>query len=138
LRFLDKMELPAADRHIVATVQYYLPMNFTHQGAPWNKSTAQLSGIGWGTDEEKRALETNFAGVQAWSKRENRPILLGEFGAYDKAEMECRVRYTSHVARTAESLGWAWTYWQFDSDFLLWDMAKDDWVRPVLRALVPE
>src|SRR5437764_10101202 len=25
--FLDKMELPAADRHIVATVHYYLPMN---------------------------------------------------------------------------------------------------------------
>jgi endoglucanase len=137
IHYLDKMELPAGDRHIIATVHYYLPMEFTHQGAPWNKKTAGLSGIPWGTDEEKRKLEADFAGVQRWSKAESRPMLLGEFGAYDKAEMESRVRYTSFVVRTAEALGWAWTYWQFDSDFLLWDMGRDDWVRPIWKALVP-
>ena len=26
---------------------------------------------------------------------------------------------------TAESLGWAWTYWQFDSDFVVYDIAKE-------------
>jgi endoglucanase len=67
----------------------------------------------------------------------NRPILLGEFGAYDKGDMESRARYTAHAARTAESLGWAWAYWQFDSDFLLWDMQKDAWVAPILKALIP-
>ena len=38
---------------------------------------------------------------------------------------------------TAESLGWAWTYWQFDSDFIVYDMARDDWVQPIWKALVP-
>ena len=52
--------------------------------------------------------------------------------------MDSRVRYTSHVARTAEALGWAWSYWQFDSDFIVYDMAKDDWVQPIWRALIPE
>jgi endoglucanase len=52
--------------------------------------------------------------------------------------MDSRVRYTSFVARTAESLGWAWTYWQFDSDFIVWDMAKDRWVEPIWKALVPQ
>jgi endoglucanase len=52
--------------------------------------------------------------------------------------MEARVRYTSHVARTAEALGWAWAYWQFDSDFIVYDIAKDAWVRPIWRALIPE
>jgi endoglucanase len=51
--------------------------------------------------------------------------------------MDSRVLYTAHAARTAESLGWAWAYWQFDADFILWDMAKDAWVAPLLKALVP-
>ncbi len=140
IRYLDKLELPGSDRNILVTVHYYLPMNFTHQGARWNAATANLSGITWGTDAEKKKLEDDFAGVQQWSKTQSRPILLGEFGAYDRggADMDSRVRYTSHVARTAESLGWAWTYWQFDSDFVVYDMAKDDWVQPIWRALIPE
>lgn len=134
---LTQMELPADDRHIIVTVHYYLPMEFTHQGAPWNQETSKLAGIRWGTDVEKKRMEEDFAGVQAWSKAENRPILLGEFGAYDKADMDSRVAYTNHAARTAESLGWAWAYWQFDSDFIVWDMAKDAWVASILKALIP-
>lgn len=52
--------------------------------------------------------------------------------------MDSRVTYTAHLARTAESLNWAWAYWQFDSDFIVYDMPKDDWVRPIWRALIPE
>ena len=139
IHYLDKLELPESDRNIVVTVHYYLPMNFTHQGARWNAATAKLSGIAWGSDAEKQKVVEDFAGVQQWSKGQNRPILLGEFGAYDRggADMDSRVRYTSHVARTAESLGWAWTYWQFDSDFIVYDIARDDWVEPIRRALVP-
>ena len=137
IHHLDQMELPEDDRHLIVTVHYYLPMNFTHQGASWSKETAHLSGIAWGTDAEKQSVVDDFAGVQEWSKAHKRPILLGEFGAYDKGPLESRVAYTSWVARTAESLGWAWTYWQFDSDFIVWDMAKDDWVQPIWKALVP-
>jgi endoglucanase len=137
IRSLDKMLLPENDRHIIVTVHYYLPMTFTHQGAPWAKETANLSGVTWGTDEDKRRVDADFAGVQQWAKAANRPILLGEFGAYDKADMDSRVRYTSYLARVAESLGWSWTYWQFDSDFIAYDIGKDDWVGPVHSALVP-
>ncbi len=138
VHFLDRLELAENDRNIIVTVHYYLPMNFTHQGAPWNKATAKLSGVTWGSPEEMQAVKDDFAGVQEWSKAQNRPILLGEFGAYDKGDMDSRVRYTSHVARTAESFGWAWAYWQFDSDFIVYDMAKDEWVGPIRRALIPE
>jgi len=134
---LSKLELPSADRHIIVTVHYYLPMNFTHQGAPWVESTSKLSGITWGTDEERQRMEKDFAGVQKWARENNRPIFLGEFGAYDKADMTSRARYIGHAARTAESLGWAWAYWQFDGDFILYDMKKDDWVQPIRDALIP-
>ena len=45
-------------------------------------------------------------------------------------------RYTDFVARTAEASGWSWAYWQFDSDFILYDMKRDGWVEPILAALV--
>lgn len=137
IHHLDKLDLPEDDRHLIVTVHYYLPMAFTHQGASWNKATAHLSGVTWGTDAEKQRVADDFAGVQQWSKTHDRPILLGEFGAYDKGPMDSRVLYTSWVARTAESLGWAWTYWQFDSDFIVWDMTKDAWVEPIRKALIP-
>ncbi len=137
IEFLDKLELPADDRNLIVTVHTYLPMEFTHQGAWWNAENKDRSGITWGSDAEKQAIEKLFGVAQQWSKKENRPILLGEFGSYDKAPMESRERYTAFLARTAESLGWAWTYWQFDSDFILYNIDKDEWVRPIWKALVP-
>jgi len=112
-------------------------MQFTHQGASWTNQRDKV-GISWGTDAEKNAVRADFEKVNAWARKNNRPIFLGEFGAYDRAPMESRVRYTDFVARTAESFGWSWAYWQFDSDFILWDMKKDTWVEPILKALIPE
>ena len=134
---LDKLELPPDDRHIIVTVHYYLPMRFTHQGAPWSPENVKLSGIAWGTDAEKRAIQDDFGVVAKWAKANNRPILLGEFGAYEKGDIDSRVRYDAFLARTAEQLGFAWTYWQFDGDFIVYDIDKDEWVKPIWRALAP-
>jgi hypothetical protein len=135
---LPKLELPAADRNLIVTVHYYAPMEFTHQGASWTAEWKDKTGVVWtGTDQERRRVELDFAPVQEWAAVHDRPVLLGEFGAYDRADMDSRARYTAHVARTAERLGWSWAYWQFDSDFVLYDVAKDAWVEPLLKALVP-
>lgn len=138
IEHLDELKLPEDDRNIIVTVHYYEPMRFTHQGARWNKETAQLSGITWGGAEEKARVARDFALVQKWSQEHHRPILLGEFGAYEKAPMDSRATYVATVARAAESLGWAWTYWQFDSDFVVYDIDKDQWVEPLLKALIPQ
>jgi endoglucanase len=134
---LNYLTLPEGDRNIIVTVHYYEPFAFTHQGAPWSPNTVNLSGVTWGTEAEKARLEEDFARAQKWSLAQRRPILLGEFGAYDKGPMESRARYTAHVARTAESLGWAWTYWQFDSDFIVYDIDRNQWIEPILEALIP-
>ncbi len=133
---LAELELPANDRNLIVTVHYYKPMEFTHHGAPWT-GQRDKSGVTWGTEAEREAVKRDFAKVATWSKEHNRPIFLGEFGAYDKGPMESRVRYTDAVARTAESFGWSWAYWQFDGDFILWDMKRDAWVEPILHALIP-
>lgn len=133
---LNELDLPTEDRHLIVTVHYYKPMPFTHQGAAWTGQKDKV-GFSWGTDAEKQAVRDDFAKVNAWAQQQNRPIYLGEFGAYDRAPMDSRVRYIQFVARTAEAHGWSWAYWQFDSDFILWDMNRDAWVEPILRALIP-
>ena len=135
---LPELKLPAADRHIIVTVHYYEPHEFTHQGATWGDAAwRKLSGIRWGSPADLAKLDENFDKAQAWAKANDRPILLGEFGAFDKAPQEDRIKYTAAVARAAEKRGWAWTYWQFDSNFIVYDIDKDAWNTPIYKALVP-
>ena len=75
--------------------------------------------------------------VRAWSDAHHRPIFLGEFGAYEKGDLVSRTRYDSFVARAAEMHGFPWVYWQFDSDFIVYDVGRDSWVEPILNALIP-
>jgi endoglucanase len=134
---LQELELPENDRHLIVSVHYYQPMTFTHQGAAWTNQRDK-TGIVWeGTDAERQKIRDDFAKVTAWANAHRRPVFLGEFGAYDRAPMESRVRYTDCVARTAEANGWSWAYWQFDSDFILYDVRQDHWVEPILHALIP-
>jgi endoglucanase len=138
ISWLPRLELPADDRHIIVSVHYYEPHRFTHQGATWGDAEwRNLSGIRWGSAADFAKIEKDFDAAQAWAKKHDRPVFLGEFGAYDKAPLEDRVRYTSAVARAAEKRGWAWTYWQFDSNFIVYDIDRDAWNEPIYRALVP-
>jgi endoglucanase len=135
---LDKLDLPATDRNLIVTVHYYEPMRFTHQGAAFEPEYKNHTGITWrGTQQEQARIRDDFDKAAAWAKAQHRPIFLGEFGAYDKAPLDSRVRYISAVARAAEARGWSWAYWQFDSDFILYDMQRDGWIEPIRRALIP-
>ncbi len=135
--YLDDLDLPTNDRNLIVTVHYYNPFEFTHQGTPWTNQK-DTSGVVWtGSEEERRAVARDFNRAQSWAKEHGRPIYLGEFGAYDKADMPSRTRYLDFVARQAEKRGWSWAYWQFDSDFTAYDMANQRWIAPILHALIP-
>jgi endoglucanase len=129
---------PADDQHIIATFHYYHPMNFTHQGAYWvGPAIQKLSGVTWGSEADVTLLNKELDMVKAWADAHHRPMFLGEFGAYDKAAMEYRVKWDEAVARGAEARGFSWVYWQFDPDFTVYDFKKDGWVEPILHALIP-
>jgi endoglucanase len=137
INFLDKLELPEKDKNIIVTIHYYNPMEFTHQGASWTSQKEKV-GIEWkGTVEEKQAIIKDFQKAQDWANMNGRPLFLGEFGVYDKADMDSRVRYLSYVARQAEMMGWSWAYWQFDSDFIAYDILHNRWIEPIRDALIP-
>ncbi len=134
---LAELVLPAGDRNIIATVHYYEPFTFTHQGAAFEGREDDV-GYEWrGTESEQAAIKADFLTAAQWAKENERPILLGEFGAYDAADMDSRARWTSFVVRLAESHGWSWSYWQFDSDFIVYDIDADKWVEPIRDALIP-
>jgi endoglucanase len=134
---LDELNLPSDDRNIIASVHYYSPFEFTHQGAAWTNQRNKL-GVTWkATPEEQAAVRRDLDKAQAWSQKEHRPVYLGEFGAYDKAEMPSRVRYLGFVAREAEQRGWSWAYWQFDGDFILYDIPHGHWIEQIRDAVIP-
>ena len=138
-RELDQLQLPEDDRNLIVTFHYYEPFGFTHQGAGWvAPEFSILKDVPFGTPEQIAQIGKDFDVVKAWSIKHDRPILLGEFGAYDKAPMAGRVLWTETVSRAAKERGFARAYWQFSSDFLLYDFKKQEWVEPILRAVDPK
>ncbi len=138
IKFLKDLTLPEDDSNIIVAIHYYSPIQFTHQGAPWSVKSKDLSGIEWKeTDTAVLAVQQDFDMAQDWAKQHNRPLTLGEFGAYEKADMPSRIRWTNYIARQAERRNWSWSYWQFDSDFIVYDLDKDEWKKDILNALIP-
>ena len=135
--FLDDLKLPSDDRNLIVTVHYYNPFAFTHQGTPWTNQKDKTGVVWEGTDQEREEIVRDLQRAQGWAKSHGRPVYLGEFGAYDKADMPSRARYLDFVARQAEKRGWSWAYWQFDSDFILYDIPNRHWVKPLVDALAP-
>lgn len=138
LRELPNLVLPESDRNLLVTFHYYDPFGFTHQGAGWT-DLKELRGVSFGSAADLAQLREDFGKVAAWGAAHRRPILLGEFGAYDKSGTPeaMRTAYTAAVAREAEGHGFGWAYWQFDGDFIVWDMKANAWVEPIRRALIP-
>ena len=135
---LPKLKLPN-DSNLILTVHYYDPFKFTHQGATWaSKEVRDLSGLKWtGSVAEKKELHDRFEQVSVWARQHNRPVFLGEFGAYEKADLDSRARWTAAVAREAESRGWSWAYWEFAAGFGAYDRIHKSWREPLKNALIP-
>ena len=135
---LKNLSLPADDRRLIPTFHYYEPFKFTHQGAPWQQGADVWLGTKWaGTADERKKLADDFAVADAWAKENRRPLYVGEFGAFDKADMASRAAWTGAVRAEAERLGMPWAYWEFASSFGCFDPIAHRWKKPLLEALVP-
>jgi endoglucanase len=129
---------PPDDANIIITFHYYSPFQFTHQGAEWASGSEAWLGTKWtGSDTQRRIMRSDFSIAADWGRRNNRPIFLGEFGAYSKADMNSRALWTDAVARTAEEMGISWSYWEFCSGFGVYDPVAEQWRDPLLKALIP-
>jgi endoglucanase len=138
IEHLKDLKLPEADRNVIVTVHYYAPFEFTHQGAEWVDNSARWLGTKWeASPRQLQAIERDFDRAAEWAKAHDRPIFLGEFGAYSKADTESRRRWTNAVARAAEARGFSWSYWEFGSGFGAYDREQRRWRPFLLESLVP-
>lgn len=136
---MQKLVLPENEDNMIFTFHYYNPFRFTHQGAEWVDGADEWLGTQWlRSASEVSAISTEFDNVEAWADQHNIPVFLGEFGAYNKADMDSRVRWTNFVAREAEARNFSWAYWEFIAGFGLYDGEQARWREPLLNALIPQ
>jgi len=137
IHFLKNLELPSRDQNLIASVHFYEPFRFTHQGASWVEKTIPIGTAWMGSDEERDEILADLDEAARWSKEHNIPINVGEFGAYSKADMASRVRWTGFLCREMEKRGFSWNYWEFCSGFGAYDLDVGAWRAELLAALIP-
>jgi endoglucanase len=135
---LNGLEIPKGESKIMVTFHMYSPSSFTHQGASW-VTPVHPTGIHWpGKDVELacRIIQIELDFAKNWSDNHpGIPILLGEFGAYNKGDMVSRANWTAYIRKQAEIRGFSWTYWEFCSDFGVYSNNTGQWFEPLVVAL---
>lgn len=130
---------PAGDRHLIGSFHYYFPLEFTHQGASWAAAYKDLKNVGWeGTPAEVEDVRRGLLEAKKWADKYNLPVNLGEFGALSTADMAARARWTRCVRETAESLGFSWSYWEFNRGFGICDRQTGELRQPLVDALLKD
>lgn len=102
----------------------------------------------WFSQYNAFPYETNPAGPKPivrtfeWAERQREslecPLWLGEFGAYEKADMRSRINWTSFIREQAEARDIPWAYWEFGAGFGIYDRDNEQWNEGLLKALLPE
>lgn len=131
---LPKLRLPR-DRNLIVSFHNYDPFPFTHQGVehlarPFPTGTTCCDGA------QRKAVSDAMDKAQQWNRANGYPVHLGEFGAYEKADMPSRETYTRLVRDEAERRGIGWAYWEFASSFGVYSPKTGAWVEPLRRALL--
>jgi aryl-phospho-beta-D-glucosidase BglC (GH1 family) len=134
---LNILQIPP-DENLILTIHYYNPFKFTHQGAEWTGTESQSwLGTKWNdTEAERQTVENEFRYAMQFSQDQHIPIHIGEFGAYSKADLASRVRWTTFLSRWFEQQKFSWAYWEFSAGFGIYNPATKQLLTPLVDALL--
>lgn len=138
IKSLDDLIIPKGERNIIVSFHYYLPFKFTHQGTGWIKGSDNWVGTKWqNTKAEQKEILNDFDKAILWSKKNNIPINLGEFGVYNKADLQSRFLWTKFISQVATLNNFSWHYWEYGSGFGIYDINIKEWNEKMLSSLFP-
>jgi Endoglucanase len=134
---ITKLTIPKSEYNSIVSVRYYLPYQFTHQGAHWVDGSDQWLGTTWtATADQKSTVEKDLLMIQNWGKEHNRPITIGEFGAIMYADSASRLLWTDYVTRRFDAYNFSWSYFDFGVIFKAYDIEKNCWLSGFQKALI--
>lgn len=131
---LPKLRLPA-DRNLVVAIHNYDPFEFTHQGVTYRPNPFPV-GVTCCNAKQRKSITDALDTAGRWSQEKGYPLHLGEFGAYEAADMDSREVYTRFVRDEVERRGIGWAYWEFASAFGVYSPKTGSWIEPLRRALL--
>ena len=111
----DKFVIPrdTVPNKLLLSVHYYTPWPFA--GMSKDESWGKMR-MTWGTQDDLAELRRNFDKLEAFSKKRDIPVFLGEFGAANSKDPRSRAKWMLSVALTAQSR---------DMVPVLWDTGQD-------------
>lgn len=122
--------------YLAASVHYYEPHAFTHQGAEWLGANAPTFGRTWGTREDIAAVERHIAQAARWGMERGVTMQLGEFGVNRALPVAQRALWTRTVREACEAYSIGWCAWDFAGAFPVWDRERRRFIAPVRDALL--
>ncbi len=139
---------PLPQQNVVYAIHFYDPMEFTHQGQTWSADpafgqtipfpagVADIAGVIQAAAEKGNQKTANelakefqepwnaqrisavFSKVSQWAERNQRPVILNEFGVLSfKAERCSRAAWVRAVRVASEQNCIGWTHWEYADGF---------------------
>ena len=107
--------------------------NYDPQGFCWLKSNHLRDT--WGTDADKREIDTLMGNLSAFSQKHGAPLIIGEFGSEDKGNTDERVKHAKYFTQKAREKGFVCFWWDCGR-FSLFDRYQEKAIQPeIIRAL---
>lgn len=131
---LSKLNVPE-DSNLIVALHQYTPFTFTHQGIKYLPMKLP-SGITCCSSKQQEEIVSELDIVTRWNQQHGYPVHLGEFGSYQAADMVSRVNYTRFMVDELEKRGIGWAYWEFGSNFGVYDIKEKSWRKPLYNALL--
>lgn len=131
---LPKLKLPE-DQNLIVQYHSYAPFNFTHQGITYLPMKLPV-GVKCCDARQRAEIAENMEMASRWSRASGYPVFLGEFGAYRMGDNASRAEYARAVRGEAEARGISWAYWEFASNFGIFDPKTNTWNSEMRRALL--
>jgi len=132
-RYLPNLIMPK-DENLIVAIHSYSPFFFTHQGITYLPMDMP-TGVTCCDVEQRNEITTQLDGAIRWNNASGYPLHLGEFGSFVKADMNSRVEYTKFMRRALDGRGIGWTYWEFASNFGIYNPWKKEWRTPLSEVL---